>query len=229
MYKILYVEDEVFLAKIVAESLERHGHQVRHVLHGRDITKIFQDVQPDICILDIMLPDKNGYEIATEIRMINHQVPIIFLSAKSQTQDLVEGFKSGGNDYMKKPFSMEELMVRMDNLIHITRANPAEKQTKDVVELGKFSSFYPHKQLLLCKGKEIQLSYKESSIIELLSKRINGATERKEILLKVWDDDSYFNSRNLDVYIRKIRSYLKDDENLKIITLKGVGYHFVVE
>lgn len=229
MYKVLYVEDEVFLAKIVSESLERNGHEVRHLLSGRLLQKEFQSFKPDICILDIMLPDKNGYEIAEEIRLMNIQVPIIFLSAKSQTQDLVAGFKSGGNDYMKKPFSIEELLVRMDNLIQLTKQNPIKTNTTDAITLGKLSQFYPHKQLLLCNGKEIQLSYKESSIIELLCKRINGATERKEILLKVWDDDSYFNSRNLDVYIRKLRSYLKEDENLKIITLKGVGYHFVVE
>jgi len=229
MPKVLYIEDEIFLAKIVSETLERKGYEIRHITEGSKMMQEIKSFEPDICVFDIMLPNKNGYELAEELRKLHVNIPILFLSAKSQTEDLVEGFRSGGNDYMKKPFSMEELMARMDNLIRLTNGKTQETKQSDVIKLGENSLFYPIKQQLIIQDKTLQLSYKESQILELLSINKNSSTERKEILLKVWDDDSYFNSRNLDVYIRKIRGYIQADENLKILTLKGVGYHFVVD
>lgn len=229
MYKILYVEDEVFLAKIVKESLERLGHEVIHLPDGKDIVKYFLSSNPDLCILDIMLPYKNGYEIAKEIRKINASIPIIFLTAKSQTQDLVEGFKVGGNDYVKKPFSMEELQVRIVNLMKLAHGIKNKKDNNTVIRIGKMYTFHTLKQQLSDGEETKSLSHKESQILQLLCENINTTIERKEILLKVWNDDSYFNSRNLDVYIRKLRSYLEGDNAVKIMTLKGVGYHFLVE
>lgn len=229
MYKILYVEDEVFLAKVVKESLERIGHEVVHLPDGKDVVNIFLKIKPDICILDIMLPYKNGYEIAKEVRNVNQSIPIIFLTAKSQTKDLVEGFQAGGNDYIKKPFSMEELQVRIVNLMTLSKSKVAKKENDTLIKIGSNYSFHTLKhQLSNSKGTKT-LSHKESQILILLCENINSTLERKEILLKVWNDDSYFNSRNLDVYIRKLRSYLSQDENVKIMTLKGVGYHFMVE
>jgi len=229
MYKILYVEDEVFLAKIVKESLERIGHEVIHLPDGRNVDKTFQDIKPDICIFDIMLPSKNGYEIAKDIRKIDQKVPIIFLTAKSQTNDLVEGFQSGGNDYIKKPFSMEELQVRILNLMNISKGSKPKQNKNAAINIGNVYSFHPLKHQLSTAQNIKRLSHKESQILQLLCDNINSTLERKEILLKVWNDDSYFNSRNLDVYIRKLRSYLFEDESVKIMTLKGVGYHFMVE
>lgn len=228
-YKILYIEDEIFLAKIVTETLERKGYKIKHLTNGSRLFEEIYDFKPDICVFDIMLPYKNGYELAEEVRKFHKELPILFISAKSQTDDLLEGFRVGGNDYIKKPFSMEELIVRMENLIQLTKGTQQQKKQSDEIKLGSHSVFYPIKQLLRIKTKDIQLSYKESQILELLCLNINGATERKTILMKVWSDDSYFNSRNLDVYIRKIRSYLTTDSNIKILTLKGVGYHFVIE
>ncbi len=229
MYKILYVEDEVFLAKVVKESLERIGHHVTHLPDGKDVVTTFQKAQPEICIFDIMLPYKNGYEIAKDIRKINQSIPIIFLTAKSQTQDLVEGFQSGGNDYIKKPFSMEELQVRIVNLMKISRGSGANQVNNSIIKIGNSFTFHPLKHQLSGEKSHKTLSHKESQILHLLCKHMNTTLERKEILLKVWNDDSYFNSRNLDVYIRKLRSYLSEDESVKIMTLKGVGYHFMVE
>lgn len=120
MHKILYVEDEAFLAKVVQESLERLGHEVMHLPDGRNVGATFQDFDPDICLFDIMLPHKNGYEIAKDVRLIDSKIPIILLTAKSQTQDVLAGFEAGGNDYIKKPFSIDELQVRIQNLIRIT-------------------------------------------------------------------------------------------------------------
>lgn len=229
MYKILYVEDEAFLAKIVKESLERIGHEVIHLPDGKNVDKTFLDIKPDLCIFDIMLPFKNGYEIAKDIRKIDQNIPIIFLTAKSQTNDLVEGFQSGGNDYIKKPFSMEELQVRILNLMKLSKGNGPIKENKSSINIGKVYSFHPLKHQLSTAQNVKTLSHKESQILQLLCDHINSTLERKEILLKVWNDDSYFNSRNLDVYIRKLRSYLSEDDSVKIMTLKGVGYHFMVE
>jgi len=229
MHKILYVEDEAFLAKIVKESLERIGHEVIHLPDGKGVDKTFLETKPDICILDIMLPYKNGYELAKEIRQIDQRVPIIFLTAKSQTQDLVEGFQVGGNDYVKKPFSMEELQVRIENLMKLSNGTVRKKDSQNIIQIGKIFTFHPIKHQLVSPNFKKTLSHKESQILQLLCDNMNATLERKEILLKVWNDDSYFNSRNLDVYIRKLRSYLSEDEGVKIMTLKGVGYHFMVE
>lgn len=227
MSKILYVEDEAFLAKIVKESMERNGHEVCHVSDGANAQKAFKEYTPEICILDIMLPNYNGYEIATQIRKINATVPIIFLTAKSQTEDLVQGFESGGNDYVKKPFSMEELLVRIDNLLQLSKGQKKEEIQSSKIAIGNYL-FYPIRQQLIIKDQIKTLSHKESMILELFTQHINGSIDRKEILLKVWGDDSYFNSRNLDVYIRKLRKYLSQDTSVEIVTLKGIGYSFVV-
>ena len=229
MYNILYVEDEAFLAKIVKESLERIGHEVTHLADGKNVVKTFLEIQPDICIFDIMLPFKNGYELAKEIRNIDQSIPIIFLTAKSQTKDLVTGFKSGGNDYIKKPFSMEELQVRIVNLMELSKGSKPKQETNGIIQIGTTFKFHPLKHQLSGQKISKTLSHKESQILQLLCEHINTTLERKEILLKVWNDDSYFNSRNLDVYIRKLRSYLSEDPSVKIMTLKGVGYHFMVE
>lgn len=229
MAKILYVEDEAFLAKIVQESLERLGHEVMHLSDGKNVSRLFSEFGPDICLFDIMLPFKNGYEAAKEVRQLDSKIPIVFLTAKSQTQDVVTGFEAGGNDYIKKPFSMEELEVRIQNLLKITDGIKKESAKVEVISLGKYYTFYPIKHQLNSAAGNKTLSHKESQILDFLCENINGTTERKEILLKVWNDDSYFNSRNLDVYIRKLRGYLSEDEKVNIMTLKGVGYHFLVE
>jgi len=229
MSKILYIEDEAFLAKIVKESLERLGHDVIHQMDGKGLDRIYKEFSPDICLFDIMLPYKNGYELAKEIRQLDNKIPIIFLTAKSQTHDVVTGFEAGGNDYIKKPFSIEELEVRIKNLLSITTGSSKSEVKHEEVSIGKHYTFYPVKHQLKSEWGNRTLSHKESQILELLSNNINTTTDRKEILLKVWNDDSYFNSRNLDVYIRKLRGYLAQDDKLNIMTLKGVGYHFLVE
>ena len=229
MSKILYIEDEAFLAKIVKESLERLGHEVIHQLDGKGIDRIYKDFVPDICLFDIMLPYKNGYELAKEIRQLDNMIPIIFLTAKSQTQDVVKGFEAGGNDYIKKPFSIEELQVRIQNLLKIATGQSKQEVSSEEFNIGKFYTFFPIKHQLNSEFEKRTLSHKESQILELLCGNINSTTDRKEILLKVWNDDSYFNSRNLDVYVRKLRGYLSHDDKVKIMTLKGVGYHFLIE
>lgn len=222
--KILYVEDEPFLGRIVKESLETRGFDVRLVADGALAHSVFEETQPDICVLDVMLPNKDGYAIARELRKLKSDVPIIFVTAKTQTEDLLKGFESGGNDYLRKPFSMEELIARVNNLLRLTQKNT---KTKGVEVFGKYE-FDPSKYELRIDQNVRKISHREAILLQTLIENKNAAVNRKDILLKVWGDDSFFNSRNLDVYITKLRDYLKDDPSVKIITLKGIGYHFSV-
>jgi DNA-binding response OmpR family regulator len=223
--KILYVEDEPFLGRIVKESLEVRDFEVRMVTDGKQALRIFEELHPDICVLDIMLPNKDGYSIAKEIRQVHASVPIIFVTAKTQTEDLVKGFEVGGNDYLRKPFSMEELIVRVNNLLQLTQKLSASP--KESIAIGKFE-FAPQRYELRKDGKAKKLSHREAVLLQILAENQNANIDRKTMLLRVWGDDSFFNSRNLDVYITKLRDYLKDDSSIEIITIKGVGYHFAV-
>jgi DNA-binding response OmpR family regulator len=223
--KVFYVEDEIFLGKIVKESLESRGFEVIMESDGAKATAAFQKANPDICVLDVMLPNKDGFTIADEIREINEDIPIIFLTAKTQTEDVVKGFSLGGNDYIRKPFSMEELIVRIQNALRNKNAEP-EKITGDTITLGKYS-FQLNRQLLQNGSEEKKLSYREAELLKLLYQNRDKIIDRRDILNLLWGNDSFFNSRNLDVYITKLRGYLKEDPSLEILTIKGIGYRFV--
>ena len=221
--KILYVEDELSLGKIVKETLETRGFEVMMIDDGAKVIEAFIKFEPDICILDIMLPNRSGFELAKDIRQIRKDVPIIFLTAKTQTEDVVKGFTLGGNDYIRKPFSMEELIVRMEHLL-------VKKQTilngTDVLCIGRYR-YQQQRQLLELDGNEKKLSYREAELLKFLWMNKHDVIDRKQLLMHIWGNDSFFNSRNLDVYITKLRGYLKDDSSIEIITIKGVGYRFV--
>jgi DNA-binding response OmpR family regulator len=224
--KILYVEDELFLGKIVRESLESRGFEVVMEGDGGKATELFKKSKPDICVLDIMLPNKDGFTIADEIRELDEEVPIIFLTAKTQTEDVVKGFSLGANDYVRKPFSMEELIVRIQNLLRNKAEAPAKIQG-DSVSFGSYR-FQLNRQVLSNGKEDRKLSYRESELLKLLYENRDKIIDRKNILNLLWGNDSFFNSRNLDVYITKLRSYLKEDPKLEIITIKGIGYRFVI-
>ena len=223
--KVLYVEDELFLGKIVRESLESRGYDVVMESDGANVIESFRKSNPDICVLDIMLPNKDGFEIAEDIRNINPDIPIIFLTAKTQTEDVVKGFSLGGNDYIRKPFSMEELIVRIQNALR-QKLEPNNKISGDAVQVGKYQ-FQLNRQVLQDGKDERKLSFRESELLKLLYENRDKIIDRKDILNLLWGNDSFFNSRNLDVYITKLRGYLKEDPSLEIITIKGVGYRFV--
>jgi len=224
--RLLYVEDEIFLGKIVKETLESRGFQISMVTDGDQAVEEFKSYKPDVCVLDIMLPNKSGFEIAQEIRGTDPSVPILFLTAKSQVEDVLKGFDSGGNDYLKKPFSMEELIARIHNLKNMSGK---KRENPEAISLGKLT-FFPAKQELVLPHREtIKLSFREAELLKVLSENLNRKVLRKDILLRVWNDDSYFNSRNLDVYITRLRDYFKADPGVEIITLKGVGYLFKVD
>jgi DNA-binding response OmpR family regulator len=224
--KILYVEDEPFLGRIVKESLESRDFEVYMVTDGKDALQEFKQVQPDICVMDVMLPSKDGYAIAKEIRQISPVIPIIFVTAKTQTEDLLKGFESGGNDYIRKPFSMEELIVRVNNLLQLSLQQKKNAQP-EYISIGRYE-FVPLRYELRMGSNVKKLSHRESTLLQALIENRNATVLRKDILLRLWGDDSFFNSRNLDVYITKLRDHLKEDPSIEIITIKGVGYHFAV-
>ena len=224
--KILYVEDELFLAKIVKESLESRGYQVVMESDGAEVLQRFNQMQPDICLLDVMLPNKNGFELASEIRRTGSTIPLIFLTAKTQTDDVLQGFRSGGNDFIRKPFSMEELIARIQNALRFNKdQNPGEVM-QDVLPFGAYQ-VYLKRQTLVFNNTERKLSYRETELLKLLWQYRDQIIERKKVLQVIWGNDSFFNSRNLDVYITRLRSYLREDVSIEILTIKGVGYRLV--
>ena len=224
--KIFYVEDELFLAKIVKESLESRGFEVVMESDGEKALSVFKSSAPDICVLDVMLPNKDGFSIAEQIRSVNKEMPIIFLTAKTQTEDVVKGFTSGGNDYIRKPFSMEELIVRIHNLLQM-KPGSLKNKSAETVTLGRFT-LHINRQVLQHGNAEQKLSHRETLLLKILYENRDTIINRKEILNLLWGNDSFFNSRNLDVYINKIRNYLNSDPTLEILTIKGIGYRFIL-
>jgi DNA-binding response OmpR family regulator len=220
--RILYIEDEPSLAKIVKESLESRDFEVLHSPNGVDVLEIINAFSPHVCLLDVMLPIKDGFTIGNEIRSLFPKMPIIFITARDQTKDVLKGFESGGNDYIKKPFSLEELIHRIKNLYQLTHSY-AEEKSETIFRLGNYS-YNPKTLDLICGDQVKKLSYREAQLLMILYEGNGKIVNRKYILDTLWGDDHFFNSRNLDVYITKLRNYLKGDERIEIITLKGVGY-----
>lgn len=227
-HKILYVEDEPFLSKVVKETLEHQGFEVHLVKDGALVIQAFDRFEPDICLLDVMLPNIDGFALGRIIKARKPEIPIIYLTAKSFTEDVLTGFEVGATDYVRKPFSIEELIVRIQNQLRL-RINgvPAQTTAAQHISLGEYT-FFPDRLELKFGDENTKLSYRETQVLSLLVANLNQQTDRKALLLAVWGDDSFFNSRTLDVYIRKLRMYLQNDPKIEIITLKGKGYVFHV-
>jgi len=224
MARILLVEDELLLGKIVKESLEVRGFTMFHATDGAEGLRLYRELNPDLVVLDIMMPEMDGISLAREIRKTDRRTPVIFLTSKSQTQDVVRGFESGGNDYLKKPFSMDELIVRIRELLSRTAAPPPGPPL--VFRIGNYSFDY-QKQCLKYGDSTQQLSHRESEILMRLSSHEGQVLERRQVLLDLWGDDSFFNARSMDVFISKLRRYLKDDPGVQIINIRGVGYKLI--
>jgi len=224
---ILYIEDEQPLGKIVSDTLEIEGYTVLWESDGANVLPHLSGFIPDICIIDIMLPGIDGYSLCRTIRGMLPGVPVIFLTAKSETSDLLRGFEAGGTDYIKKPFSIEELVARIENQLKLS----GNLNNTDVMSAGisiGSMMLYPSRYELVTSGGIVKLSNRDMQVLQILNANRNQVVSRKDMLLSIWGDDSYFNSRNLDVYIRKLRTYLKGDKGIEIITLKGNGYIFTV-
>lgn len=228
-YRILYIEDEDHLANIVKETMELKGYQVLHQKEGLKVLEAIPAFKPDICVLDVMLPYIDGFTLGNTIRKNYPALPILFLTAKSQTKDVLEGFASGGTDYLRKPFSMEELMARINNQVEIRKqALPLRVEHKQKeFALGSFV-YNPDRMELRGIGDTIKLSNREAEIMNIFCLHQNTTLDRRELMQMVWGDDSYFISRNLDVYIRRLRDYFATGTGVEIITLKGKGYHFSI-
>jgi DNA-binding response OmpR family regulator len=219
---VLLAEDEASLGMIVKESLESRGFSVYHAINGVDAFKIYQKEKPDILVLDVMMPQKDGFTLAKEIREENKKIPIIFLTAKSQTSDVLEGFEHGGNDYLKKPFSMEELIVRMKALL-----NRIELKTNvENIKIGNYI-FNFTKQTLLHSETSENLTHREAQLLFYLFEKKNEILERTYILNKLWGNDDFFNARSMDVFISKLRKKLKKDTSIHILNIRGFGYKLI--
>ena len=220
--KIILAEDEPSLALIIKESLETRDFEVIHCIDGFDVFEIYKTSSPDILVLDVMMPRKDGFAVAKEIRAVDKNIPIIFLTAKSQTVDVLEGFKSGGNDYLKKPFSMEELIVIIHSLL---RRNSAEQKNQNL-QIGEYSFNYIN-QTLQYLDTISTLTHRETELLTLLFNNKNEVLDRSIILTKIWGQDDFFSGRSMDVFISKLRKKLSLDSNIQIINVRGQGYKFI--
>jgi len=220
--KILLAEDEPSLGQIIKESLETRNFQVLLCANGKEAYEVYKSENPLLLVLDVMMPLKDGFTLAKEIRAENSDIPIIFLTAKSQTENVVEGFTIGGNDYLKKPFSMEELIVRINSLLNRNKKN----NNSEPIPIGNFI-FNLKKQTLQLNSKIETLTHREAHLLFHLIENKNQVLERSFILKKLWGDDDFFNARSMDVFITKLRKKLKEDPAIKILNVRGFGYKLI--
>jgi DNA-binding response OmpR family regulator len=220
--KILLAEDEPSLGQIIKESLETRNFEVLLCADGELAYATYRSEKPLLLVLDVMMPKKDGFTLAKEIRTENPDIPIIFLTAKSQTEDVVKGFNLGGNDYLRKPFSMEELIVRINALL---KRGDYENGT-EIIKIGNYFFNFKNQTLVLKDAIET-LTHRESELLYHLIKHKNQVMERSFILKKLWGDDDFFNARSMDVFITKLRKKLKDDPDVQIINVRGYGYKLI--
>ena len=223
--KVLLVEDEEALGMVVSDSLRSRGFDVTYCTDGEKGLEEATQGSYDILALDVMLPKMDGFTIAKEFRKNDQHTPIIFLTAKSQTEDVVEGFELGGNDYLKKPFSLEELIVRIKALVK--RFAQEEEQTIEACYIGQYK-FNIIKQTLVLDENSRNLTHREAELLYMLFEKRNQVLERKKVLMQLWGDDSFFNARSMDVFITRLRKYLKDDPNVQIVNIRGFGYKLIL-
>jgi DNA-binding response OmpR family regulator len=225
--KILLVEDEPALAEIIRESLEMKSFNVQAVNGMASGLAAHAQESFDLLILDVMLPDGDGFALLKQIRVSDRYTPAIFLTAKSLPADVVKGFESGANDYLKKPFSMEELLIRIRSLLGMVSLKPAaDEKAKGAFVIGAYLFHYPE-GLLVYKGTKKQLTFREAEILNALQRRNDQLVLRQELLLTHWGNDDYFSSRSLDVFITKLRRYLKQDPSIAILNFRGQGYKLI--
>ena len=221
-HHLLLTEDEPALARVVKESLEDHGFKVTLATNGQEAIKQFKRTAPDLLIMDVMLPEIDGFEAVKKIRMLEHRTPIIFLTAKSLAKDVVRGFKLGGNDYLKKPFSIEELIVRIENLL-----GPAQEENNDI-HIGEYVLNSIKQTLQFRHEPPIRLTFREAKILYYLGINSNHVVERSLILNQLWGNEDFFTARSMDVFISKLRKHLRRDTRVKILNIRGIGYKLVV-
>lgn len=223
--KVLLAEDDVNLGSLLEQYLTAKDYQTDLYTDGEKAYEGFMQKEYDICILDVMMPKKDGFEVAQEVKALRPKLPVIFLTAKALKEDVLEGFKIGADDYITKPFNMEELLFRIEAIL---RRSGNNGQDRNEYQLGIFM-FDSNKQTLSSSKEEKKLTTKESELLKLLADNLNSVLERNYALKKIWKDDNYFNARSMDVYITKLRKHLSDDPNLQIINSHGKGYKLVYD
>lgn len=226
--KILLVEDDEALRFIVKDNLEQNNYNVQAAEDGEMALELFHQDNFDLLVLDVMLPKVDGFEVATQIRKQNQQVPIIFLTARSMTEDKIKGLTIGGDDYIPKPFSMEELLLKIKIFLRRSQHPIGESQTNTSISIGMFT-FFPDDLSLVCSEETRNLTLKEAELIRYFADNRNKVLSRNDILKNVWGSDDYFLGRSLDVFISRLRKYFKDDASVKIINLHGIGFRFSVK
>ena len=227
--KILLVEDEVSLGMLLQENLEQEDFEVCFVQDGEEALKRFYEGDINLVILDVMMPKKNGFDVAKTIRNTDRLTPILFLTAKIKSEDVVKGFESGGNDYVRKPFAFKELLVRIKALLSNERLVTTSASNENLIfELGYYT-FDSRQQLLYDDdGGKKKLTMREAELLKLLCDNQNHVVPKTSILLKIWGEDSFFNSRSMDVFISRLRKYLAKEDGVNLMNLRGVGYKLVV-
>ncbi len=223
--KIMLCEDDENLGMLLREYLQAKGFSAELFPDGEAGYRAFTKQKYDICILDVMMPKKDGFTLAHEIRQSNADVPIIFLTAKQLKEDILEGFKIGADDYITKPFSMEELVFRVEAILRRVRGK--KNKESSIYKVGNFT-FDTQKQLLSIGEKQTKLTTKENELLALLCSHANEILQRDFALKTIWIDDNYFNARSMDVYITKLRKHLKDDPQIEIINIHGKGYKLII-
>ena len=222
---VLLVEDEVTLAMIIKDTLEESGFTIHTAGDGEEGLHLFFELRPDVLVADVMMPKMDGFEMVRRIRQTDKQTPVLFLTARSAINDVVEGFELGANDYLKKPFGMQELIIRIKALMgkafSFTEQKPSSR-----FEIGSYL-FDPVAQTLLRAGERQELSHRESEILKRLCENRNQVVNTQDVLLDLWGDDSFFNSRSLHVFITKLRHKLSQDEQTRIVNVRGIGYKLI--
>ncbi len=221
--RILLAEDDTNLGGIVKEFLEAKGYTVTWTKNGAEAYDVFAKGKFAICLLDVMMPIKDGFTLAKDIRVIENDIPIVFLTAKSMKEDAIEGFNAGADDYITKPFSSEELLLRIKAILRRTDNKMVKNTDQKEFEIGKFKFDYP-RQILEIKGIQQKLTTKEAELLKLLCLNRETFLDRNFALKTIWSDDNYFNGRSMDVYIAKLRKYLKADDSIELINIHGKGF-----
>ncbi|MBW6497130.1 MAG: response regulator transcription factor [Bacteroidales bacterium] len=225
--KILLAEDDPNLGTILKAYLEAKGFPTRLCVNGQEAYDAFLKEVFHFCILDVMMPIKDGFTLAREIRKVDKKIPILFLTAKAMQEDILEGLKIGADDYITKPFSMEELLLRINAIYRRTNPEQSGDTDKTLFQVGKYAFDYS-RQTLKYEDSEQKLTSKEAQLLKMLCDRTNDVLDRSEALTKIWLDDNYFNARSMDVYIAKLRKYLKEDPEVELINVHGKGFKLVV-
>lgn len=225
--KILLAEDDKNLGTILKSYLEAKGYPTVLCVNGQDAYEAFKSRPFDFCILDVMMPVKDGFTLAKEIRQTNKKIPILFLTAKSMQEDKLKGFDIGGDDYVTKPFSMEELLVRIKAILRRSGEESKDKSNKNIYKINNLIFDY-NRQILKIKDNTQKLTSKEAELLKMLCENLNEVLDRTDALKHIWQDDSYFNARSMDVYITKLRKYLKEDPSVELINVHGIGFKLIV-